>query len=1228
MSDTEKEVLRFFNEGSEHLKNAHYSEAIECFTNVLKIDNKHISSYFNKGSCLSLIGKHDEAIECYDKAIELGENSVHVYIYKSECLYQLSRYEEAILCLKNALKIDNQNIVVLEKIGENLHKLNKFEESISFYKQVLDIDNNNINAYINISSNFYDLESYQKAIEYCQKIIEIEPKHQDANFNIGYYLYHLGKYKESVQYYKTVISIYPNDIDAHIELAKSLFLCEEHEEALSYCNKALQIDSNNIETYLVVGNICFSWGIYISSIKFYGIFLNRLINIDNGDYILEDNDFDLNKCKKYYNDLPIDEILESLEQIEYKPYIAECYEQINKCLDKMEYKQYITKCYEKINNNELKSIYGIYEKIEKYTLEYDDINTISIIKLKFRIFSDRNLATKVLGRESNRDKPETIKYINKRRVDILLESMPYLSLSSGCYTIWGKFIADCTKDDIFKSILYEVFVKKYIPKILDINVDEKLKKSYIYNLKPDELNTLNINNAILILEEFITGSVGTIKSIDDAINLLEYILLEGTSKQRIIGRYYLSIICISRNMFQEANNHAVTMFLESKSMNIDNKKLCSYLALIAWASSGYKIGNKTESFICILTAFDLVSEVEEYEPFLGECIKILSLFLYENNHMNDDRLKEFFEWNTYNKTSHISYLAHNNPKEAIKELEKSIDENKNKDSIWVIDMCNIINLYLKEDIKKSIELIETYFYDDEVNLLNYKKDTKPKTLKAFAQCLFVYMLASKQIDDERISKILNFLDLSIKTLEDRRSNLYHKEERGNVSKELLDTYRHYILTCCLILEELDSSEKELGETINNKILDIIPRMTLRTLSEQKQYNIDKNITDEAISAEKEYYDLISQHGSLLKKDIKDEEEISRLVKKINKLDSYLKKHHPKYTPLKDSDVFDLNKIKSLLSDDEVFYQFIITGQYTVSVVITKDSLDFKIHRHSKKLEIEKFINYINSYDTYDANEKDYITMLTNNIGFHLFDFLNKNKNIEKLYILSDYEVKFFNLAFDVYKNKLMDKVKSIINIIDYNVLSNKHITDVLPILNVVYGKKDESSIKMINNFISSNEDDNFLYFENESVDKLIKYIKDKNIKTLIVYAHGVHYRIEDGATSLDGRYSLIDIEKLLDNVKSDINLFILISCSGGTHSGLNPDNSESIWSSIFSNYTGQMILCKWDVNTQKTLEILKIIKGHIYNEIPTYKALLLAQNEVKNKYNDPRLFAGLEFWIN
>lgn len=175
---------------------------------------------------------------------------------------------------------------------------------------------------------------------------------------------------------------------------------------------------------------------------------------------------------------------------------------------------------------------------------------------------------------------------------------------------------------------------------------------------------------------------------------------------------------------------------------------------------------------------------------------------------------------------------------------------------------------------------------------------------------------------------------------------------------------------------------------------------------------------------------------------------------------------------------------------------------------------------------------------------------------------------------------------------------------------------------------------MINKWLKEKENDKFLVLDNSSDD--LNNLKDvvtnsTNINTIAIYAHGVSdptADLLDGARGIEGKKKIFELSDIINNLPMMENL-VLISCRTGSPNYTMSEESYGTWANLFERFNGNIISCRWDVSTEKTIELMdEVYYQTINNNITIDKALLNAQKKMKTKYPDPQFWAGVEFWIN
>ena len=66
----------FYNKGDALYFLKRYEEAISCYDQCLRIDDRYVDAYHNKGFVCRVLCCSEEAIRCYDKCVELDRDFV------------------------------------------------------------------------------------------------------------------------------------------------------------------------------------------------------------------------------------------------------------------------------------------------------------------------------------------------------------------------------------------------------------------------------------------------------------------------------------------------------------------------------------------------------------------------------------------------------------------------------------------------------------------------------------------------------------------------------------------------------------------------------------------------------------------------------------------------------------------------------------------------------------------------------------------------------------------------------------------------------------------------------------------------------------------------------------------------------------------------------------------------------------------------------------------------
>lgn len=101
-------IASLLSKGQSFLNTEQPEQALECYDEILRLDENHSEALVKKGAVLERLKQDDEALRCYDRAIEADRTLTIAYLYKGGIYNRLERYNEALECYEQALRTQGQ----------------------------------------------------------------------------------------------------------------------------------------------------------------------------------------------------------------------------------------------------------------------------------------------------------------------------------------------------------------------------------------------------------------------------------------------------------------------------------------------------------------------------------------------------------------------------------------------------------------------------------------------------------------------------------------------------------------------------------------------------------------------------------------------------------------------------------------------------------------------------------------------------------------------------------------------------------------------------------------------------------------------------------------------------------------------------------------------------------------------------------------------------------------
>ncbi len=1074
----------------------------------------------------------------------------------------------------------NQKDIVSSKLVNNLGKISTKEHIGMIEENKNNIDEENkslLYAYLHLYNN-----DYLKAIE----ILEELPRDTDCNYMglLAQLYLKMNNRSKSLQIYKDIHNKDRLNVDIINNILHSLDKdINSYDEIYAWLKKALKINSKDIRILIHLGNYHAKNKSYKKSSSVWKYILNL-----TGD--------------KYYDFLY--DLNMFLVDFEHKS-IEEVVQWTNR-------KVYEHPKYKNIIYYELGEL-TYYEKKSKYRdLALDYFNSVDMV-----MDEDISYRTSIKKMEIYYWKyfREKYKYIGRSNaykfLKNLIDNIPVLTYGSKSTYKWSKYLYRTL------SIPYDVWLE----------FSQEILFDYLAEW---EDFIINENNQCTVLE---------VNYIDNNFIETEHGFMPDLSSMSIDN--YLTLLLataqveVSKGNIQIANDIAYDFFNLANNLEGKYKKIAISFGLLTWSNNCFAINSYIEGILSFIAAIEVGIEVNEYFLAINIFMNNILEYLYsisDEIKLNDEKkelLKKYFKLTNAPETLYYSIIGKyddvlKNEIKEIKEFVKIVERN---------DIKIIINFKLdsKEHLLHIDNLIQAFYKKDMVSesikYINIFKDTLLLNTSENLDISSNYFVKWSDIlyEVKEYKLALELLIYASENLIELRK-VSHKEERAFFG-ERLKIVNEKILK---ILYYMENGKRDF--TKDERFISCIINLLPKSIIEQKNQNFNMKMSGDMKDYEEKYWHL----NNIIKNTNYKEPNnpiYKENIKQFLKTKEYLEKNHSGFKPLP---IYNLSAekffqtVQDRLLNHDIFYQTILVDEILIHICITKDSQSIEVDKINVEqlnhlldqlcIEIKKDVLTIEN-----SKPEEYIKIF-DRISDFLFKPLLKivNKN-DTLYYMPDFNLKYITPNYLRIADKwLIENINNIELVIDYYDIerSKKSSND----LGYAYfsSESKKGSLDIIRDNLESRD-----YFDNILIkEDTLKILKP--LKTLVIVAHGVNYLFRynyQGALNLElSREKQIDLKEVLV-ANENIENIIVIACSGGTPIDNKIERNNGVWASLFEKNVNNILLCKWDVSTEYTNNILSILLDSM-NESNISLSEALKNAQLKYIDKNPILWAGLEVWKN
>jgi len=205
-------------------------------------DYRKIPEYWmNLGFYCGTAGLHQEAIDAYTQALRIRPDLAEAFYYLGLSYSALQKYSDAIDAFKQAIRIKPHYLEALYNLGVALEDLGLHQEAIETFSQVLKLKPDCAEAYYGLGGAYTNLSRYQDAVDAFRQAVKLKPDYVEAYYNLGVACGLLGRYGEAADACKQALKLKPDLAEAHNNLGVAYLKLNRYEEAMDAYNQALKL---------------------------------------------------------------------------------------------------------------------------------------------------------------------------------------------------------------------------------------------------------------------------------------------------------------------------------------------------------------------------------------------------------------------------------------------------------------------------------------------------------------------------------------------------------------------------------------------------------------------------------------------------------------------------------------------------------------------------------------------------------------------------------------------------------------------------------------------------------------------------------------------------------------------------------------------------------------------------------------------------------------------------
>jgi tetratricopeptide (TPR) repeat protein len=172
--------MTLLNRGNELLTQDKLPEAVEAFTEAMKMNPEDEDVHYNLGLAFARLGKFDESIKQYQEALRILPDYVEAHNNLGNVLMRAGRTGEAIPHFEAALKIMPDYASAHNNLGTALQKSGRTQEALVHFQQAVKCSPDYVEAHFNVGTSLLQAGQLKEAQASFETVLRLRPDFEPA----------------------------------------------------------------------------------------------------------------------------------------------------------------------------------------------------------------------------------------------------------------------------------------------------------------------------------------------------------------------------------------------------------------------------------------------------------------------------------------------------------------------------------------------------------------------------------------------------------------------------------------------------------------------------------------------------------------------------------------------------------------------------------------------------------------------------------------------------------------------------------------------------------------------------------------------------------------------------------------------------------------------------------------------------------------------------------------